>query len=914
MRSQLATVALLAAGLAQAAPNLLVNPGAEDGPAGWGGNCQHVTTPGAAHSGGGCFQGTVDRPNDHRRLTQRVLLEGELPYEVTLWARSDNGCQVVLWLERNGQRLNVGRWENTPAQWRQCRTVFSVPEGGEWEVQFIVPSSHGGAPLGTAWVDDLSLTLLAAGRPTRLSEPDTIADQLSLAAGPDGIWAAWELFGADRDQLVVAHLDTGPPPQVDRSWTLDFGARTYTLWPRFVGGLGGLWLVSAVERDARWDVVAVPVAADGPGRPIWVTADEPTDLQVVGALDGRLLRLAWSSSIDGARRLRVATVADGRVEPPLTLPEPGAYNPALTVGGGRVWLVYDRFVDGNRDLWLRSYDGTAWSEPRRLTHSNRHDANPAPVWWRDRLWVAWECSTHGGYNISSVDTKTVMLAASDEAGLVTVPGLETGVPGRFVEEPKLVVDAADRLWLAVGQARGSLGRDGWDTRVVAYSGAAWGEWQQVSGMPGRAREPALVATGDGVLVGHQADGLQPSYPTKEAAARIWSRVECLPLAAAAAPPAAELVTTPYPDRDDPAFNAAAERVRMGEDRGRFTFDHHGRTLVGYFGNFHEHSDISVCRRAQDQRVEEDYTTIREVGRFDFGAVTDHGYNIAPNVWRYSAKVTRASHDPTRFVTFVAEEWTSDNERHTKPPGYYGHRNLIFADPFYPTWLNSRDPATFTPQQVWDTLGDANYIMIPHQLADSGNNVPIDWSYVDERRQPVAEIFQARESYEADDAPRRTKNGWPGYFLQDVWARGVRIGVIASPDHGGGRGKAGVLAEELTREKILDACRARHTWGTSAAKIALAVTVDGHLMGDIVPAPATAPVRVRVVVSGAGPLAAVRVIRNNRVVHSVTDEGPEVSFEYLDNAPLAEDSYYYVRVEQRDGELAWSSPVWLDREG
>ena len=136
--------------------------------------------------------------------------------------------------------------------------------------------------------------------------------------------------------------------------------------------------------------------------------------------------------------------------------------------------------------------------------------------------------------------------------------------------------------------------------------------------------------------------------------------------------------------------------------------------------------------------------------------------------------------------------------------------------------------------MWEDLRklNANFIHIPHQLADTGN-VPTDWNFTDETAQPVAEIFQTRGSYEYKGTPReagRTTPG-PGYFLQDAWARGIVIGVIASPDHGGGYGKACVFAPELTREAILDAIRARHCYGTTAAKIFLDVRVNGHLMGE-----------------------------------------------------------------------------------
>ena len=37
---------------------------------------------------------------------------------------------------------------------------------------------------------------------------------------------------------------------------------------------------------------------------------------------------------------------------------------------------------------------------------------------------------------------------------------------------------------------------------------------------------------------------------------------------------------------------------------------------------------------------------------------------------------------------------------------------------------------------------------------------------------------------------------------------------------------------------------------------------------------------------------------------------DVEFDYQDKAPVA--GYYYVRVIQMDGNLAWSSPIWIKR--
>ena len=246
-----------------------------------------------------------------------------------------------------------------------------------------------------------------------------------------------------------------------------------------------------------------------------------------------------------------------------------------------------------------------------------------------------------------------------------------------------------------------------------------------------------------------------------------------------------------------------------------------------------------------------------------------------------------------------------------PYGFYGHRNLILADPYFPIWWNARNSET--PADVWRALRKmkANFVHIPHQLADTGN-VPTDWDFFDEVAQPVAEIFQIRGSYEHKGCPRQARRSVPepGYYYQDALARGLVIGIIASPDHGGGYGKAAVFAPELTREAILDAVRARHCYGTTAAKIFLDVRVDGHLMGEKIAGPPGKSVEVKIAARCPRDIGRIEVCRNGKFIHKATPKGREASISFVDKAPLPGRSYYYVRVIQKDEEIAWSSPVWF----
>jgi hypothetical protein len=45
---------------------------------------------------------------------------------------------------------------------------------------------------------------------------------------------------------------------------------------------------------------------------------------------------------------------------------------------------------------------------------------------------------------------------------------------------------------------------------------------------------------------------------------------------------------------------------------------------------------------------------------------------------------------------------------------------------------------------------------------------------------------------------------------------------------------------------------------------------------------------------------------------VSDETPlDYTLEYEDREPAKSGDYYYIRVEQLDTNLAWSSPVWVN---
>jgi hypothetical protein len=570
-------------------------------------------------------------------------------------------------------------------------------------------------------------------------------------------------------------------------------------------------------------------------------------------------------------------------------------------------------VDDNYDVYLRRMTaGGAWEKEVRLTRAPTIDRHAVLAARGDELWLAYANAQVAQYNVGATNFRRLIVGRI-EGDKLLVPKDYRHAPlyGRC-EAPSLAFDSIGRLWIAYLRPR--LPRAGWDTWLTCYDGSRWKTPTALGTQKGMDRRPGLVLEGNRAIVAMQADDMPGGWSDVDRTLDCKSEIllTAVPMGTSAGATAMQLEPLVEPGED---FEAARLHVARGEHLATPSIQYQGKTLKLYFGDLHHHSDISMCNRCGDQSVEEGYQHMRDICRLDFACSTDHCYNINPYLWSYLGKLARVNEQPGRFLTFLAEEWTSDfKEADTKHPyGFYGHRNLIFGDTYFPRWWNSRNRQT--PAQVWEELRklNADFVHIPHQLADTGN-VPTDWNFTDPQAQPVAEVFQTRGSYEYHGAPRQAgRTTPPGYFIQDAWARGIVIGVVAAPDHGGGYGKACIYAAELSRKAILDALRNRRCYGSTAAKIFLDVRVNGHLMGEAVAEPAGGQVTVKIHALCPAKIDRVEVCRNNRFIYLQEPPGRECNLTFVDVEPPAGRSYYYVRVIQKDGEIAWSSPVWFGKQ-
>jgi hypothetical protein len=384
------------------------------------------------------------------------------------------------------------------------------------------------------------------------------------------------------------------------------------------------------------------------------------------------------------------------------------------------------------------------------------------------------------------------------------------------------------------------------------------------------------------------------------------------LTGAANPGKLELVdkkrTFPIAGECHPGEAAQVKRIRD------YQIEIAGKKYKIYRGDLHRHTDISIDGMG-DGSLMDLHRYAHDAAALDYVLVGDHnmGHDNEYCWWR-----TQQANDlytvPGSFISMYGYE------RSVKYPN--GHRNIIWAKRGYKTLpLPKPIPAAMKGDtaKLYAYLKETGGICTSHTSAsDQGTN----WEDPhDPDLEPFVEIFQGyHTSYEAPDAPKaitaktdRIHGPFePAGFVSKALAKGYKLGFQASSDHISTHvSYACILAEDFSRQGLVEAMKKRHTYAATD-NIILDVRMGAALMGDEVK---SARPKLEVIAVGTGPIAVVEVLRNNKLVHFVKPKkvGPEeIRFSWEDPLPLpgTQANYYYVRVVQVNGQMAWSSPIWV----
>jgi hypothetical protein len=177
------------------------------------------------------------------------------------------------------------------------------------------------------------------------------------------------------------------------------------------------------------------------------------------------------------------------------------------------------------------------------------------------------------------------------------------------------------------------------------------------------------------------------------------------------------------------------------------------------------------------------------------------------------------------------------------------------------------------------------------------------------------------SYEMENAPRAGFDpqtgvepanvaGWfPKGFVNLALKKGYKFGFQASSDHWSTHISFFIiLAESRDRQSLLKAVKARHCYGATD-NILVDFRCGDKIMGDDVVTNQAPKFDINVV--GTGNIAKIDVLRDSEVVQTLKPNGFGYRTTWTEPNLRPGTHYYYVRVLQADGEIAWGSPIWVE---
>ena len=698
------------------------------------------------------------------------------------------------------------------------------------------------------------------------------------------------------------------------------------------------------QRHEGFDIFGAIVDDDGKAGPVEVVAEGVhSDFHVKAASDSAgTVTVVWQSFKDLQGEIYARRRSEGGwgQQTRISRSDANDWEPSIALdASGKAWISWDSYLAGNYDVFLASFDGRVASDPIAIASGPGAEFHSSvAVDAGDRVWVAYDTAGPNwgkDFSTSSAVEGSEGLHARRGLGLrvyangrVSEPAADirevlTGRMSRFAELPTVAVDGGGSIWLVFRHwtirkphemfhaYATRLGKRGWTTPVLLENSA--GRNTQ--------RTPVTRAPDGRLQLAFASDLRSPDNLPRTPTHALHYNVFVASLDKA-------------PGSDPALRDVAVETPRPAfAHRTRSQMSVEGRTYTLLLGDCHRHTDVRG-HSAVDGSIEDTYRYALDAARMDFVGPSDHNEvlggrwpdSLRDYQWWYAQKLADVYTHAPKFWGIYSYEHSMSR------PG--GHRNVLFLKrgaPLRPIdRAKGRRAPDNTPPALWEwmrrnvlTQVGQKTVIVPHTFAAG----PIaDWNWEPAPFDCLLEIYQgARGSYERWRAPDSEKRGGtqiddPGHFAQDALAKGHRYGFVSFSDHGSTHNSwAAVWAEEPSRAALFDAMLARRTFAASD-EISVKATAGGHMVGDAFAASAASPPEIRVEVEAQDEILRIDIVKDGEYVYTQRPGGQAASLSYKDSGASPGDSYYYVRVFQRDPEqpdgdpeIAWTSPFFVHYE-
>ena len=322
------------------------------------------------------------------------------------------------------------------------------------------------------------------------------------------------------------------------------------------------------------------------------------------------------------------------------------------------------------------------------------------------------------------------------------------------------------------------------------------------------------------------------------------------------------------------------------------------------------------------------------------SVPDTVEETSNDTWKKICNHVAEFDEEDRFAVLLGQQFCGE-------PKTEGLRTFLYTKDERPI-VRRKDAKTSSLKKTYKSFSAKELISIPTFTMSS--SIPYNFGDFSPECERVAEIYNSwgcseRTVKEGNPYPIKaeSKKGaheFPEGALLKALQKNQRFGFVA-----GGLddrslfgsfydtdqkqyppGLTAVLCDRLTRQNIFEAIYNRTCYATTGDRIVLGLSLAGHLMGSelsTVQKPGLHVIRhISGYVAGTAPLKKVELLRNGTVLKVFSSTTNSLDFEYDDMDELAKIClkvpeskvpfvFYYLRVTQANGHMAWSSPIWVD---
>jgi hypothetical protein len=731
------------------------------------------------------------------------------------------------------------------------------------------------------------------------------------------LWVVWIEQSHQGDQVIAQEFTEGQ----ESDFKVLSSYRGIEFQPSVATYRNGSAVVAWIAfRNDKWYVISRHIEGDSIGDEVIIASNNDGLFRPRMILDKDEKLWIICETVQGkATQLLVCSFFEGHWGKPWKLPTPdlsNCFRPNLSIGPYEgVWVAYDIYKNSSYDIILQRIDKL--SDPVSVIsngYNNLHNAITSDK--SGDLWIAWASNQNDAHRdpwwltkwvyINQFDGKSIKEPCGDPPG----KDIYNNSPFQGWEFPAVIVDQVGRVWI--------FGQSSHTHYAQYYAGAEWSPLYTISPRYWGSWKPRFRAVQSGEFIYLAAMGLQGAQlqrinilPTKYHPVVIRSQKSCLDANV---------------DKKTPSRTSLKSKS--------------GQTLNIYFGDLHCHGTYSDG----EGDIDEIYHRYRDGYHYDFASLTEHDYvdglELSLSEYKMITNYAERFNSPGVFVTFTAYEWTSpaiaEHASNDQVVGE-GHKNIYFPDG--KIRLESYGEIQSGEKLLKKFKGE-DVLIISHHTGWSGT----DWEIYDEELQPLIEICSTHGRFEyPGNQPigHRRDHVHLGKFVLDALDKGYKFGFVGGSDSHGtkwhhteieGRdsnvptgtvvgwkrdayrtGMTAILAEDLTRASLYKALKKRLCYATSGVPIIIDFRINDELMGSNIRVDAQPTISAYV--NATDTIRSIDIVRSGRVFSGLQAHEGEgimsIQLNLIDKyINHGETHYYYLRVSQEDGNMAWSSPIWV----